>query len=80
MMNRTYRRVAGSASGAFGLARYNPDGSLDPTFGVSGVVTTRFDIGSSDDARALLIQPDGKVVLAGTSMVGINADFALARR
>jgi uncharacterized delta-60 repeat protein len=59
----------------FALARYRPDGSLDPTFGSAGKVLTDFGSDSDDDAGALVIQPDGKLVVAGTS----NGDFALAR-
>jgi uncharacterized delta-60 repeat protein len=49
----------------FALARYNPNGSLDPTFGVGGKVTT--DFGAFDLARAIVLQPDGKVVAGGYS-------------
>jgi uncharacterized delta-60 repeat protein len=48
------------------LARYDSSGNLDPTFGSGGTVLT--DIGSganSDIARAIAIQPDGKIVAAG---------------
>jgi uncharacterized delta-60 repeat protein len=60
--------------GDFALVRYNPDGSLDASFGAGGVVTT--DLGTSgDDARAIVIQPDGRIVVAGTA----DEDVALAR-
>ena len=68
----------------FALARYNPDGSLDPTFdggvGANGAFRTFFG-GSSESAKALVIQPDGKLVAAGFSNAGGpgNFDFALAR-
>jgi uncharacterized delta-60 repeat protein len=46
------------------LARYLPDGSLDPRFGTGGRVDT--DLGRVDDAgNALLLQPDGKIVVSG---------------
>jgi uncharacterized delta-60 repeat protein len=62
----------------FGLARYNPDGSLDTNFNGTGKVTTA--IGSGNDvAAALALQPDGKLVAAGYSYNGFNYDFALAR-
>ncbi|HSK72137.1 MAG TPA: FG-GAP-like repeat-containing protein, partial [Pyrinomonadaceae bacterium] len=72
--------AAGSSSqGAtnFALARYNRDGSLDTTFGTGGIVTTL--IGSTSTARAIALQADGKIVVAGVSSNGTNADFALAR-
>jgi uncharacterized delta-60 repeat protein len=62
-----------SASG-FALARYNRDGSLDARFGTRGEVTT---IGL-DQAKALVLQPDGKLVAAGSGF-GAGFDFALAR-
>jgi uncharacterized delta-60 repeat protein len=58
------------------LARYTARGSLDPSFGSGGLVTTR--IGGeprSAVARALAIQPDGKIVIAGSA----GSEFLLAR-
>lgn len=63
----------------FALARYNADGTLDNSFGTNGRVTTSFGNGS-DKAYALIVQPDGKIVLGGDSNQGANGnDFALAR-
>ncbi len=59
----------------FSLARYNPNGSLDPTFGAKGQQVTDFGPnGSNDVGYALAIQPDGRIVMAGYS-----GDFGLAR-
>lgn len=61
--------VAGGArrgfSETFAVARYNPDGTLDPEFGGSGIVTT--PIGVRSDARGLALQPDGKLVVVGSA-------------
>lgn len=63
----------------FAVARYNPDGSLDASFGTGGRVTTAIGNGA-DKAYALLLQPDGKIVLGGDSSQGANGkDFALVR-
>jgi uncharacterized delta-60 repeat protein len=63
----------------FALARYNPDGSLDATFGNGGTVTTDFAT-NEDDAFSVLIQPDGKIVAVGSANTGANFyDFAGAR-
>jgi uncharacterized delta-60 repeat protein len=76
--------VAGSARNAgsnvdFALARYNRDGSLDASFGTAGKVTTDF-LNIFDQANALALQPDGKIVAAGISRDQMDrADFALAR-
>lgn len=65
------------------LVRYNPDGSLDASFGDGGIVTTVFAHGSY--AFALALQPDGKILAAGTDFVNFSSeansdtDFALAR-
>ena len=68
--------AAGSADAHqnFGLARYNSDGSLDPNFGIGGTVVS--DFGSfNDKAFALVIQDDGRIVLAGD-----NGNEALVAR
>jgi uncharacterized delta-60 repeat protein len=70
--------AAGSNGGDFVLARYNPDGSLDPSFDGDGRVTT--DFGAGDGGAEIAIQADGKIVAAGSSFAGGDAsDFALAR-
>jgi uncharacterized delta-60 repeat protein len=64
---------------AFALARYEGDGSLDPTFGGDGRVTTQFPHGE-DVASGVAIQGDGKIVAAGaTGESGRLSRFALAR-
>ena len=64
-----------SANEDFTLARYNPDGSLDSTFGTGGIVITDISgSGSEDEANAVVLQ-GGKVVVVGTS----DDDFAVAR-
>lgn len=58
----------------FGVARYATDGSLDATFGTGGVVTT--DVRQYDYARAVAIQPDGRIVVAGTVNYVHGDDFS----
>ncbi len=63
----------------FALIRYNSDGSLDTTFGKSGIAT--YDLGSLtgkpsfDQAYSLTVQSDNKILLVG----GNGKDFALIR-
>jgi uncharacterized delta-60 repeat protein len=76
--------VAGTATSAtvgdFGLARYNPDGTLDASFGAGGKVTTDIrGTDSSDFAWAVTLQPDGKLVVAGSTAGPTGDAFALAR-
>ena len=60
------------------LIRYNNDGTTDSGFGVNGLVTT--SIGSRDIAKALALQPDGKIVVAATSTTsGYHSNFSLVR-
>jgi uncharacterized delta-60 repeat protein len=69
--------------GNFELVRYNPNGSLDRSFGNGGIVTTNFPEGSY--AFAVALQADGKIIATGTVFVDFipgessNTDFALAR-
>jgi uncharacterized delta-60 repeat protein len=67
-----------SSTSVFGLARVNADGTLDPAFGTSGVLTTR--IQGNDSVSLVVIQPDGKILAVGTSQntAGVT-DLALAR-
>ena len=62
----------------FVVVRYNTDGSLDTGFNGTGIVTT--PIGAGDDqGRALAIQTDGRIVVAGYYNAGANLDFAVVR-
>ena len=63
----------------FALARYTTNGALDASFGrIGGTVTT--PVGSTEDeAYALIVQTDGKLVAAGRSIVSGQSQFALAR-
>jgi uncharacterized delta-60 repeat protein len=68
--------------GDFAVARYNPDGSLDTTFGTGGQVTLDLGGGSNDVARALAIQADGKIVVAGDTTGALppwDHNFAVVR-
>jgi uncharacterized delta-60 repeat protein len=64
------------AASDFALARYNPDGSLDPSFAGNGTLRTSF--GGEEVATAVAIQPDGRIVAAGEASDG-DGKFALAR-
>jgi uncharacterized delta-60 repeat protein len=62
----------------FAVVRYNTNGSLDASFGTGGKVTTSFS-SSFEDVRDVIIQPDGKIIVAGSAVVGTNYAFAIAR-
>jgi len=71
----------------FILARFNADGSIDRSFGIDGKVTT--DMGSGlrqEEALAVAIQSDGKIVVAGHTAIDatppapdLPSTFAMAR-
>jgi uncharacterized delta-60 repeat protein len=74
----------------FAAARYNANGGLDFTFGSLGRTTNNAGGGTLDGAYAMMIQPDGKIVLAGAAGIGgfagpidpnavVNSFIALAR-
>ncbi len=74
---------SGGTPRVFALARYRNDGSPDTSFGNGGALTTSFG-GNFAAASALMLQPDGKIVVAGTvdfnpDLPGSGLDFALAR-
>src|SRR4051812_7886996 len=62
----------------FALARYNSNGSLDTTFSDDGELVTDFADGL-DEAHAVAIQSDGKIVAAGSTTGPSRVYFALAR-
>jgi uncharacterized delta-60 repeat protein len=71
--------VVGVTNNDFALARYLPTGALDTTFSGNGQQHTGFGSGRVDIAYAVAIQPDGKIVVAGSSTVSGRSAFALAR-
>jgi uncharacterized delta-60 repeat protein len=70
------------ALGQFAMVRYLPDGSLDASFGTGGKVTTPAFV-DDDQARSVVIQGDGKLVVAGGARIVTGNDsrynFAVAR-
>jgi uncharacterized delta-60 repeat protein len=60
----------------FALARYLPNGRLDRSFSRNGKVTTSFS-GGSDDAYAVMVDSQDRIVAAGGG--GRKDDFVLAR-
>ncbi|MBI3804328.1 MAG: hypothetical protein HY282_11270 [Nitrospirae bacterium] len=65
------------ANSDFLLLRYNPDGTLDTSFGTKGKVLIDFGLG--DTARALALDSIGRIVVAGSAFNGTKYDFAVAR-
>ncbi len=71
--------VAGIAESGFAVLRLNRNGELDTSFAGTGKLTISF--GGRDGARDIVVLPDGKILVGGTSVGRVNpaADFAFAR-
>lgn len=64
-----------SQTGAFALARYQSNGTLDTTFGTDGLVSTSFG-NTTASINGLALQTDGKIVASGGTGTG---NFVVAR-
>jgi len=68
----------------FSVSRFNPDGTPDTSFGANGVASTVIIDGKSCIANTIAVQPDGKIVVGGSTSTQIfsvvnQTDFAVAR-
>ncbi|MEO0312682.1 MAG: hypothetical protein RIQ89_2339 [Bacteroidota bacterium] len=74
--------LAGHKSGLnisdFMIIRLNSNGSLDTSFGNAGIVTTD-EAGNNDIPSAIALQPDGKILVAGHTQIGVQNDFMVCR-
>ncbi len=59
------------------VARFNSDGSVDTSFGQNGIATNFFNQGCF--GNALVIQPDGKIIIGGRATDDFGSNFGLAR-
>jgi uncharacterized delta-60 repeat protein len=60
------------------VIRLNSNGTLDPGFGAGGIVTYG-TLSNTDEAKAVVLQPDGKIIVAGYFDNGSNDDVLLLR-
>lgn len=67
----------------YSIARYNPDGSLDETFGNNGKSIVDFSLGNghvaSEGVEVLKLQQDGKIVIAGYNKTFGHKNFTMIR-
>jgi uncharacterized delta-60 repeat protein len=70
--------LAGSADSDIALVRYNADGTLDPTFDGDGLVRTQ--VNGDGWAKAMVLQADGKIVVAGGLIPGLGPTLFLVAR
>lgn len=59
------------------LMRLNANGSIDDTFGAGGIAV--YDKGYDEFAYAAAVQPDGKMVVAGSVFDGVDSDGLVLR-
>ncbi len=71
--------VGGTVGGKFFLARLASTGSLDSSFGTSGVVNAALGSSTADDLKAFALQSDGKFVAVGSTTVSSQFDSAIVR-
>jgi len=64
-------------SGAFGIRRYNANGSVDATFGAGGVVAPVFS--AQESTQGLALQPNGRIVVIGIAFDQPASELSLAR-
>ncbi|MGE9743212.1 delta-60 repeat domain-containing protein [Bdellovibrio bacteriovorus] len=62
--------LAGQADSHFGVAKYNPDGSLDTSFGTAGSTIVSVAGSTAEVFRTLGVQSDGRILLAGNALQG----------
>lgn len=63
----------------FIVVRYNNNGTLDDSFGSSGIVVTPVDRFTNDEVADMLLQPDGKIVVVGRVYTSTSCRIALVR-
>ena len=72
--------AVGDTNHHFMLARYNSaNGSLDTNFGVNGIAFARGLVVNDYSTAAVALEPDGRIVVAGTYNTAGTTDFAVAR-
>jgi uncharacterized delta-60 repeat protein len=69
--SQTYNEVA--------VVRYNPNGTLDATFGTSGITRTSVENSFNPVVGEILVQTDGKLLVAGEARFGSNTNIFVLR-
>lgn len=63
------------------LVRYNSDGTIDATFGTSGIVLTDFESNQQDEIRVVKIHAlTGKIIVGGSSVISTNVSKPVVAR
>jgi uncharacterized delta-60 repeat protein len=74
-----YQTNLAPGGAAFAVARYNPNGTLDATFDGDGKASA--NVSGADRAYGLTLQPDGKIIVAGTAQLNFDSpqNFGVVR-
>ena len=72
--------TVGEAAADMFITRRNVDGSLDTTFGNEGLVIIDFAQSGFDSGQAVIILPDGKILVGGSKRCRLRARAASHRR
>jgi uncharacterized delta-60 repeat protein len=72
-----YQYNLAATSSDFVVTRLFSDGSIDSSFGMLGTAT--IDFNTFDQLSDMIIQPDGKIVVTGTTRTGTYRDIGIAR-
>jgi uncharacterized delta-60 repeat protein len=70
--------AAGACGDDFAVVRFGTNGTLDANFNGNGIVRTPLAAGRNS-AVGIALQPDGKIVLGGSTYNGTDDDFAVLR-
>ncbi|MEO6334658.1 MAG: carboxypeptidase regulatory-like domain-containing protein [Pyrinomonadaceae bacterium] len=66
--------------GDVAIVRYNSDGSLDTTFGSGGKIVQNVQQSGPDQATSVVVQPDGKIVVAGFAFANVFSYYEIVLR
>ncbi|MCW2995531.1 MAG: hypothetical protein JWQ18_3026, partial [Conexibacter sp.] len=70
--------VAAGSNHRLGLARFTPNGALDPSFGTAGTTTQDASPSHISDVADMVVAPDGALTLAGRMTIGSTQQVAVA--
>ena len=70
--------AAGQSDNDMAVVRYNPDGTLDDSFGNDGVAIVQYPLGWSI-ANDMEVLSDGKILIVGTTHNSSTTDVAIVR-
>jgi len=73
-----YRISSATNNEEITVVRFNPNGSIDKTFGNNGIVITEVS-SEKDIGESIAIQPDGKILVVGTTSHSPTFDIVLIR-